>query len=272
MNHERFSQRYGYGPDATEISIRDDAPCEVRGAILKIAEGELGLSPGLLRDVLCTVLRKLPDRGNWSQYPNIWEECQWLIENATWYRVYDFVEALHRHLAESGKPECAERWANLVNEYFVEAGVGWRLIEGQLESRGAEGFESATDTARAALESAGLPTSRREIHEALRDLSRRPDPDLTGAVQHAVAALECTAREAAGDARATLGEIIKRYPDMLPRPLDDAIAKMWGYASEMARHVREGRTVTRPDAELIVGVTAAACTYLVSMIRGNGRT
>jgi len=88
MNDDRFSKRLGYGPQEAEISIRDDAPYEVRAAVLKIAEGELGLGPGLLRDVLCTVLRKVPDRSNWSAYPNIWEECQRLIEGAPWYRVY----------------------------------------------------------------------------------------------------------------------------------------------------------------------------------------
>ena len=269
MSNERFSRRYRYGPEEREISIRDDAPYEIRAAILKIAEGELGLSPGFLRDVLCTVLRKVPDRSHWSSYPNIWEECQQLIEGCPWYKVYDFVEAVYRQLAESGDASRAERWEALINEYFVEAGVGWRLTDGQLESRGPEAFEASVDTARAALESASLPTARQEIHEALRDLSRRPGPDLTGAVQHAMAALECTAREAIGDPRATLGEIIKRYPDVLPKPLDDALSKMWGYASEMARHIREGRTPSRAEAELVVGVAASACAYLSSRIRSG---
>lgn len=272
MSNERFSKRHGYGPEDADISIREDAPYEIRAAILKIAEGELGLTPSLLRDVLCTVLRKVPDRNNWSEYPNIWVECQLLIEDAPWYSVYNFVEALYCHLAESREPERVARWVELINEYFLEAGVGWRLVDGQLESRGAEGFETSVDTARTALESAGLPTARQEIHEALRDLSRRPDPDLTGAVQHGTAALECTAREVSGDPRATLGEIIKRYPNLLPKPLDDALAKMWGYASEMGRHIREGRTPVRSEAELIVGVAAAACSYLAALVRRSGRT
>lgn len=83
-----------------------------------------------------------------------------------------------------------------------------------------------------------------------------------------MAALECTAREAVGDQRATLGEILKRYPDAFPKPLDDALSKMWGYASEMARHVLEDRTPSRAEAELIVGVAASACNYLASRIRG----
>lgn len=268
MSMEPFSRRFGHGPEEREISIRDDAPGEVRGAILQIAEGELGLGPSFLRDILCTVLRKLPDPSNWSEYPNVWMECQQLINGSPWYKVYDFVETLYRQLAKSGNPERAQRWESLINEYFLEAGVGWRLVDGLLESRGPEAFEAAVDTARSSLEQSGLTTARQEIHESLRDLSRRPEPDLTGAVQHAMAALECTAREAVGNEHATLGEVLKRYPNVFPKPLDEALSKMWGYASEMARHLREGRTPNRAEAELIVGVAASACNYLASRIRG----
>ena len=268
MTDERFSKRHGYTPQDAEISIRDDAPYEVRAAILKIAEGELRLSPSILRDVLCTVLRKVPDRNNWSD-PNIWGECQDLIESAPWYSVYDFVEALFKQLVESNHPELAQKWTDLINEYFVEVGVGWRLVNGQLESRGTEVFEVSVESARGALDSSGLRTARNEIHEALRDLSRRPEPDLTGAVQHGMAALECTAREIVGDPKATLGDILKRHPDLLPKPLDVALSKMWGYASEFGRHVREGRSPERAEAELVVGVAAAVCTYLVSRHRGG---
>jgi len=264
---ERFSRRHGFGPVQADITIRDDAPYPVRAALLKIAQGEVGIRPGVIRDVLCTVLRALPDSGNWSEYPNVWEECQTLIEGAPWYRVYDFVEALYRRISTTGEVDPAEQWADLVNEYFTEAGVGWRLVNGQLERRGEEAFESSVDTARAALEEVGLPTARTEIHEALRDLSRRPNPDLTGAIHHAMAALECTAREVTGDPKGTLGEIIKRNPDLLPKPLDESLIKLWDYSSEMARHVREGRTPLRREAELVVGVAAAACSYLADIVR-----
>lgn len=136
-----------------------------------------------------------------------------------------------------------------------------------LERRGEESFESVVDGARSDLRAAGLPTAQREIHEALRDLARRPQPDLTGAIQHAMAALECTARDAVGDSRGTLGEILKRYPDCLPKPLDDALAKMWGFSSEIARHVREGRTPEPEEAALVVGVAAAGCSYLATVVQ-----
>ena len=266
LSSEQFSRRHGFGADAAEISIRDSAPQNVRGAILMIAEGELHLSPHTIRDWLCTVLRELPNPNNWTAYPNVWEECQSLMYDAPWYRVYDFVELVHNRLANSQDPARAQQWAEAVNEYFAEAGVGWRLVNGRLESRGQEAFESVVDNARSALQDATLMTARQEIHEALQDLSRRPQPDLTGAVQHAMAALECTARQATGDARATLGEILRRHPNIVPRPLDESLSRLWGYASEMARHIREGRTPNRSEAELAVTVAAAVCTYLAQAL------
>jgi hypothetical protein len=267
MSEELFSRRFGHRPEESEITIREDAPEEVRAAILTIAEADLDLSPSYLREVLCAVLRRLPDRSNWSDYPNVWEECQSLIEDCPWYKVYDFVEALYRQLWNSRGRDLATRWQDLINDYFLEAGVGWRMVDGLLESRGPEAFVAVVDAGRNTLNEARLPTARQEIHEALRDLSRRPEPDLTGAIQHAMAALECTAREAAGDPRATLGEVLKRYPDLLPKPIDEAVSKLWGYASEMARHLREGRAPARPEAELLTGTAASLCTYLAEKIR-----
>jgi hypothetical protein len=78
--------------------------------------------------------------------------------------------------------------------------------------------------------------------------------------------LECTARQATGDTRATLGEILRRHPNMVPRPLDESLSRLWGYASEMARHIREGRTPNRSEAELAVTVAAAVCTYLAQAL------
>ena len=111
-------------------------------------------------------------------------------------------------------------------------------------------------------------TAAQEIHEALQDLSRRPRPDITGSVQHALAALECVARDVADDSKATLGAIIKKYPGLLPPPLDAAVDKLWGFASEHGRHLREGREPAREEAELAVHVAAAVATYLPKMANG----
>ena len=89
-----------------------------------------------------------------------------------------------------------------------------------------------------------------------------PNADLAGAIYHAMGALEAVARDLTGDHRATLGQIVNRNAQLLPRPLDTALSQVWGYASNEARHVQEGREPRREEAELIVGLAAAVTTYL----------
>jgi len=263
MHNDSFSKRLGLSPPAAKVAIVNDAPQHVREAILMIAEGDLDISPGTIRSILCTLLRKLPNRDNWSVYPNVWDECQQLMTNeAPWYTVYDFVEAVHSELIKNHDVARANQWSEAINSHFEQAGVAWRLVGGVLERRTAGGAEFAVDSARVALTSPGHATARCELEEAVHDLSRRPAPDLTGAVQHAMAALECTAREVTGDHNATLGSIIKRYPTLFPSPIDEALTKLWGFASETARHLREGRAVQSAEAELVVAVSAAAAAYL----------
>jgi len=77
-----------------------------------------------------------------------------------------------------------------------------------------------------------------------------------------MAALEYVARDVCDDEKATLGEVIKRYPDVIPKPLDESVAKAWGYASEMARHIREGRKPHHKEVVFVVGLAATVATYL----------
>jgi len=264
-----FSRRLGYSGQPREISIREDAPENLRHFVLDKAT-ELGLTPHTLRDAACSVLRARPDPGNWSAYPNVWGEVEGLIYGCDWFRVYDFIERVYGVLeqqlgnvwAETTDQTSTGEFQDCLNEFFIEEGIGWQMVDGEIVTRGSEAFEATVHQAVETLESAGRMTAKDEIHKALGDLSRRPEPDLTGAIQHAMAALECVARDVCGDARATLGEILRRYPDLIPRPLNTAVEKAWGYASEMGRHIREGREPERKEVELIVGLAATVATYL----------
>jgi hypothetical protein len=120
------------------------------------------------------------------------------------------------------------------------------------------------ERANSALERADKGTAASELRQANADLSRQP-PDLTGAVQHSLAALECVARDHCAD-QATFGKLLERYPGLFPKPLDQGIQKVWGFASEMGRHLREKRTPDVEEAELLVGLAAACRTYLARKI------
>ena len=100
-----------------------------------------------------------------------------------------------------------------------------------------------------------------KLKEALQDISRRPKPDVTGAVQHGMAALECLAKDLLGEPNATLGQVIERLD--LPSPIDEAVRKMWGFASNQGRHVAEGKRPDFPEAMLTVHFCAALISYLL---------
>jgi len=258
---ESFSRRLGYRRPDPEITIHEDAPEGFRFVMLH----ECNIRPQTLRSIVCGVLRVRPDPSNWSEYPNIWGETEQFVYGCEWFRVYDIAEAIYAHLADD--PQKAEAFENTINNCFREMGIGWQLKDGLIQTRGDDAHEALVKTAAAALAEASLSTARSELGEAVLDLSRRPEPDLSGAVHHAMAALECTAREAAGDAKSTLGDIVKKHPGLFPRPLDEVVAKAWGYSSEMARHAKEKRDLSRPEVQLTVGLAAVVSTYLTEKLR-----
>jgi len=263
MNDEPFSRRHGFRQtNMAEISIRQDAPYELRGILTELAYS-CGFRPELLRSLVCRVLLKRPDPNNWSEYPNIDHEVRELLDDCAWYRIYDIIEALCQRMSDAPFSSNLDEFQTELNTYFFENGIGWQLIEGRIEVRGPEVIQEAVETAKSMLGSSGHKTAQQELHEALLDLSRRPEPDISGAIQHSMATLECVAREVVGNPRATLGEIIKRESGLIPKPLDESVAKAWGYASEHARHIREGRSPSYEEAELVVGICASVSTYLV---------
>ncbi len=263
MNQEPFSKRHGFRQtNEAEISVRHDAPYELRGVLVDLAY-ECGFRPKSLRALVCRALRKRPDPNNWSEYPNIDDEVRALLDDCEWHRVYDVIEIIYQEMSNTSFQFEPERFETEINTYFIEKGIGWQLTDGRIEVRGPEAIQQAMKTAMATLSSSGLTTAQQELHEALIDLSRRPEPDITGAIQHSMAALECVAREISENNKATLGEILKRRSTPIPKPLDEAVAKAWGYASENARHIREGLVPSYEEAELIVGICATVSTYLV---------
>lgn len=276
--NQRFSDRHGFSPPAAAIAVRNEAPSELRGVLVDIAYKH-GMRPKSLRSLICTLLMKRADDANWSDFPNVDQEVRQLLDEADWFEVYDVIEAIFAALpgrsddpfSPSGLGESSKvRFARDLNAYFIRRGIGWKLVDGEIEIRGPEAFEMAVAPAVRRLDEAGLSTAAGELHEALSDLARRPVPDLTGAVHHALASLECVARTATGDKKATLGEILKRHPEVVPAPLDEGLKKLWGYGSDTARHVREGKTPSYAEAELVVITCAAVATYLEKVVSGSG--
>ena len=264
-----FSKRNRYRTPK-EITLREVAPENLRYFVVQTAK-DLGWGPASLRPIVCRVVRVSPDPSNWTEYPNVDDEVNRLVSECEWFKVYDIIEALYAAMAKQDAitrktaprfAHNASKFAEEVNDFFIEEGIGWQLVDGRIITRGTEAFEAVVSEATGALQASERPTAANHLHEALQGLSRRPQPDLPGAVYHAMGALECLARDVTGDPKATLGEVLKRNPGLLPKPLDVALSQVWGYASNEARHVEEGREPGRDEAELVVGLCAAISTYL----------
>lgn len=264
-NKETFSKRQGlFSIKEKEITVREDAPEGLRGYI-KMAFYDLNKNPSDLLSITSRVLKIPPDSNNWSEFPNINYEVGHHLENCEWYLVYDIIETIIQKLNQQEKVT----FTTEINEYFVTNGIGWKIVNGQIETRGDEVFETAVKTVVTVLETAKLQTAKTEIREALNDLSRRPTPDITGAIQHSLACLECVTREYTGDTKSTLGDLMKKFPGVIPTPLDQAVTKIWGFTSEQGRHLREGQAPEYLEAELVVEVTAAIATYLGKKLAGT---
>ncbi len=257
QKHQSFSDRHAYKPDAPEITVREDAPENLRYYVMGFAQ-QLGLSAHDCRSTICHILREVPDSNNWSA-GNVQSEAEWLISKCPWYQVYDIAEAFYRDLERQGR---AEEYAALFNEFCIEKGIGWQLLGGQIVTRGPEAFEAVVRDSLAHLQASRLPTAASELQEAYRDLSKRPAPDITGGVQHALASLEIVARQVSNLPNETLGSIVKLAPQLFPQPLDDIVKKAWGYGSEKGRHLREGHVPTFNEAMLIVGLAASLSAFL----------
>lgn len=259
-----FSERLGLDLPDVEITIRHDAPEWLRSLVLSIAY-EVNIQPSALRSILCEKMMESPDLNNWSEFPNIDVEVHGLLENAPWFFVYDLIEVTHAMLLHTHAYDLsrAGKFAEKINRVFRKKGIGWQLVDGRIQMRGPEIFEHTVQTAITLAGESSRDVARRELLEALRDLSRRPEPELTGAIQHAMAALECVARSVTRDPKLTLGEWLKRNPQTFPVPLNHAVEKLWGYTSEYGRHLNEGHPPSFEEAEMVVGVAGALTVYLL---------
>jgi len=258
---DRFSKRHGFSTIIKEIVTREDAPLGLRQYLVQTLY-DLGYGPKELRAIVCHSLRVAPDNNNWSEFPNIDYEIRQLIDDCPWYKVYDLIEAIYSKIVRK------EDFATEINEYFNENGIGWKLEKGHIVFRGDESFENDLKKAEIVLAAGNLNTARNEIREAIADLSRKPEPDITGAVQHGVACLECVAREVTGEHSETLGAIIKRNRGIIPATIETIVEKIWGFSSEQGRHLKEGHAPSYEEAELMVGLSASISTFLARKSAG----
>lgn len=255
-----FSDRHGFGPEHIPIRYRNDAPHVLRDAVYSFAEQAGAKQLALAQFIVDKFPTPYPSAGIplIARAVDALSKCQWNL-------VYDTAQDIWFWLREQ-KPDgkiAAMKYQKSLNALFWREGIGWQMEGGRINARVDDAGESAVHTALKLLKEAGLVTSAAELGKAREDISRRPAPDITGAIQHLGAAMECCMRDVCGD-NATMGDLLKRYPNRFPQAIKPAVTSIWGYASEMGRHLREGREPGMAEAVFALEMTAAAINYLLA--------
>lgn len=275
-----FSQRNKY-LQATKITVREGLSSELRKPIADIALRRMNSKS--LRQIINSVLDPYgirPQSGSPGVAFLVAADHDLIalrarMDACDWFRIYDIVEAVHQSLArrdnQSGIPEegapHAPAFESEINKYLVHAGIGWKMVDGLIVTRGDTAFEKTVSTAIETLKTAKSPTAAQHLDNAISALSVRPTPNTSGAVAHSTNAVECVLGVITGQS-GTLGEYLKKSPPPFPPVLKKGIEGVYGYACEEgARHGKEGVEPGLEEAEFVLATCAAVCTLLTKKHR-----
>lgn len=256
-----FSDRNNFRPRNVPITIFTEAPLPLRAFILSYVIDNNILSPGSFRYIICGFIGRFPDPNNWSP-ENILREIVPYIETCEWYTIYDIIEAVSEKIPHYKY----DLFQSSFNNKFEELGIGWKLESHKVVYRSSGELEDVKNAAIEAMQE--FPNTQNDLSKAFESLSRRPEPDLNGASNHAISALEAVVKKKFNITNKTLGQIVsdknKNGVDVFPKPLDEAVQKLWGYCNIHSRHGNEDRNIDRGDATLVVFLSATMISSLLS--------
>lgn len=266
-----FSPRNGFRDRSSDADplIYNEAPRSLRRRVMLVLECRCDKTISWIRAIVSDALLIRMSEPNWHARVDPREEVESHLYQSEWFKFYDFIEACAVKIKNNDPASLFAKFINETNQLLEEERIGWRLNDAVLEFHGDQPYEDTMKSAETSLSDLGHNVAYNELREARDDLSRRPSPDLSGAIHHAMAALECVARTVCKNSKPTLGEVIKQNPDLFPLPVGDAVSKLWGYSSEHARHGNESRKLGLCETQLVVGICAVMCSYLSESMRSK---
>ena len=261
MPNQPFSRREGLG--AEYALIYDDAPGELRYGLREVLD-DLGYkAPSDQRAVLCKALRIIPDKYNWSEYPNIETEVLDLIATEPWFKFFDAMERVPKSLPDAKVPTYHEK----MNALFAEEQIGYRFESGAIVRRGTEEFHTVVRVARTALGDERFAEPRRQFELGCDFRNRRP-ADWANAIKEAVNSVEGVLQVIYCRPGVSMTTIIK---EDLPAELPGGIKKLFrslysqGSGTVGARHASiGGNEPTGTRAELALHVAASLHEFAIS--------
>lgn len=179
--------------------------------------------------------------------------------NAKWHETYDFLEFLLQDKDTFLKKD-AVLWLNQVLE---TENAAYRIVGNEIVEI------TNTNEIKAIEEAISHPDAPVRIHiqAALAMLSDRKNPDYRNSIKESISAVEATCRIVTGLNSATLGDALKKIPD-LHSALQKSFLALYGFTSDASgiRHsLLEESNLTYADAKFML----AACSAFVSYLRSG---
>ncbi len=173
-----------------------------------------------------------------------------------WHQAYDFLEFL---LTNSGDL-LNETKLQFLNVALKQHNAAYRIVGRQIVEITDKNEIKAIEEA---LGHTDAPV-RAHIESALKMLSDREAPDYRNSIKESISAVEAVSRLVTGLDRATLGEALKKVPDLHPALVKGFLA-LYGFTNDAAgiRHsLLEESNLTYADAKFMLASCAAFVSYL----------
>lgn len=214
-----FSTRFNLSPKEVPITVWNDAPCNIRNALLTFFKESSspnthisGGSSEIAREILTEFPLTNKDGYKYAVHYPV-QSLISIIKECPWFYVYDIAEYMH-NCFQRDNPSAASNFQDELNTFFYANGFGFEMTDGRIMRRDNKEVQEFTLNS---INTVPNLTVQNELREAWIDLSRRPDPDLTGAITHSVAAIECFARSVC-NTKDTLGDIVKKNKSIFSPP------------------------------------------------------
>ncbi len=256
---DSFPQRHGLAGPPPGTLLRDEVPISFRTFLIDLPHAGVGVEIDEVHRATCDVLQVYANDNLQPYY-----DYRHHIRTCEWFCIYAIIERLYALLyGKDYYSPFPTRFVEAINKAFFDQNIGWHLSpHGKVVMRGDEAFENTAKTCLEVLGKDNKPTAAGHIQSALSALSTRPKSNTSGAVVHSTNVLECVLGEITGETL-TLGDYLKRNPNLFHPALKKGLEGIWGYASEEgARHGKEGVEPAQEEAEFVVAVCAAASTFL----------
>ena len=263
-----FSEKYGY--KQTKEILYEDITDNLRNRIWnlfyqkEILEGENDVLD--LERVLGhqeTVAEKVADKFGFLETAAKGELKAFILDDAEWYEVYDFIEVNLSFLEGEEKEERIGQY----NKILEQEKSGYRIVLGEVTP-------ITNDTEIETIERAAMTqfdSVNQHISKALALYADLKNPDYENSVKESISAVEaicCVITETSGK-QATLGNVIKKLEDKgvhIHGGMKQGFKDLYGYASD-ENGIRHGgidfKNVPPEDAKFMLVSCSAFVNYLI---------